>query len=70
MKRPAKGTRGCLLYDFADNSTIFRVYDENHNFKDYKICHFDLEIEIIDDMAFFLDGITEDGYDGSINDEI
>jgi len=33
--------------------TMFRVYDQDHNFTDYDIHHADLEVTITDPDAFF-----------------
>lgn len=53
---PTKNVRGFLLRSFTGNS-IFRVYDENHNFIDYHILHHDLEVTInSDDALFYEDG--------------
>lgn len=48
----ADGVRGCLIRDLGGN-VYFRVYDENHSFKDYDIFHNDLFVTIDDKDAFF-----------------
>ena len=53
----ADGVKGFLLSD--NEHTWFRIYDENHNFKDYALYHHDLEIQITDQHAYFY--VTEDG---------
>ena len=53
--RPAKGTRGCIIRTI-DGGCMFRVYFANHEFIDYDILHYDMEVEIIDDDATFYDG--------------
>lgn len=50
--KSAQGIRGCLLYN-GYNNYFLRVYDANHNFKDYDILHCDLEVEIVDSDAYF-----------------
>lgn len=49
---PAKGTKGCLIAT-RDGDFLFRVYDQDHNFVDYRVYMNDVEIEITDDDAFF-----------------
>ena len=66
LEKPTKGLRGLLIYEFVTDTFVFRVYDKDHNFKDYKICHYDLEVEILEDASLF-EGTTEDGYDGIID---
>jgi len=53
----ANGTEGFLLYDLRH--FWFRIYNEDHSFKDYKIHHHDMKIKIIDTGACFYS--TEDG---------
>lgn len=48
--KPAQGQRGLLIRG-ADGQIWFRQYDENHNFVDYDITHYDCEIEIVDSSA-------------------
>jgi len=51
----AKGTKGFIMRgaDIDGNRFyFFRVYDTQHNFIDYDIEHFDLEVEILDDAVF------------------
>ena len=48
----ANGVRGCLLFDVTGKA-FFRVYDKDHNFKDYEIFHHDLFVTIDDKDAFF-----------------
>ena len=55
--RPAKGTKGFIIRTF-DNGYVFRVYGKDHEFIDYDILHYDMEVEILDDDATFYE------YDG------
>jgi len=48
----AKGTKGCLI-STKNGDFLFRVYDQDHNFVDYRVYMNDIEIEITDDDAFF-----------------
>ena len=47
---PAKGTRGFIIRTI-DGSYMFRVYSATHEFVDYDILHYDMEVEILDDDA-------------------
>lgn len=49
----ANGTEGVLIYNHGLNTYSFRVYDANHNFKDYDLLHSDLVVKIVDEDAFF-----------------
>lgn len=46
----ALGVKGFLIRTL-DNSSIFRVYDHEHNFVDYDITNHDCEIIIVDPDA-------------------
>jgi len=48
----AKGTKGCLIATMG-GKFMFRVYNKNYEFKDYDIHHFDMNIVIDDEDAFF-----------------
>jgi len=48
--KPAQGQRGLLIRGM-DGQIWFRQYDENHDFVDYDITHYDCEIEIVDSSA-------------------
>ena len=48
--KPAKGQRGLLIRGM-DGQIWFRQYDDNHDFVDYDITHYDCEIEIVDSSA-------------------
>ena len=48
--KSAKGQRGFLIRGM-DGQIWFRQYDENHDFVDYDITHYDCEIEIVDNSA-------------------
>lgn len=52
----ANGVEGCLIYSHGLEKFLFRVYDEDYNFKDYDILHNDLVVEIKDADAFFYEG--------------
>lgn len=59
--KEAKGVRGFLLYSPFSKTHFFRVYSEDKsNFKDYKICAEDIEIEILDQFIVLNEG-TEIG---------
>jgi hypothetical protein len=47
----ARGATGHLISVMG--KTMFRVYDQDHNFTDYDIHHADLEVTITDPDAFF-----------------
>jgi hypothetical protein len=50
ISKPAQGQRGMLIRGM-NGQIWFRQYDENHDFVDYDILHYDCEIEIIDSGA-------------------
>ena len=50
ISKPALGQRGMLIRGM-DGQIWFRQYDENHDFVDYDILHYDCEIEIVDSSA-------------------
>ena len=57
--KPTKGVKGFIMHgmDYDRNRFyFFRVYDENHNFIDYDIEHYDLEVEILEDALFYDNG--------------
>jgi hypothetical protein len=65
-KKSAKGTKGFLL-DVGGSERyhyVFRVYNENKTYLDYKIHHDDLFVEIIDASAIL---VTKDGLGGYID---
>lgn len=52
--KEAKGAKGMIIRVLDNNGTdthVFRVYDENHNFIDYDIIHYDLAVEVLDDAV-------------------
>lgn len=55
MERPAKGTKGFILYSPIDRNYFFRIYGNNHHFVDYKINCEELEVEIVCDWLSFYD---------------
>jgi hypothetical protein len=48
----ANGVTGHLIQIFT-GQTVFRVYDDNHNFVDYDLRHSDLTVTINDEDAYF-----------------
>lgn len=44
-EKPAAGVTGILIKDI-NGQFRFRIYDENHNFIDYEIRHYDLKVTI------------------------
>ena len=50
ISKSALGQRGMLIRGM-DGQIWFRQYDENHDFVDYDILHYDCEIEIVDNSA-------------------
>lgn len=50
----ARGIKGFLIRT-ASGELVFRVYDENKNYKDYEIYHYDLEVQIIDNYSSFFE---------------
>ena len=48
---PANGVTGHLIS--VEGRTMFRVYDQDHNFTDYDLHHADLEVTITDPDAYF-----------------
>lgn len=50
ISKPAQGQRGMLIRGM-NGQIWFRQYDDNHNFVDYDILHYDCEIEIVDSSA-------------------
>lgn len=67
MVKPAKGTKGFLMFDAEDGMPFFRVYNSPGSgaFIDYDILHSDLELEILDDFAVFRE--TENGHGPSLD---
>lgn len=53
--KTANGEVGYLIWCGGDRY-VFRVYDAQHNFKDYDLRHSDLRIKIIDADAHFYEG--------------
>ena len=50
--KPAKGTKGFIIRT-TDGGYMFRVYSATHEFIDYDILHYDMEVEILDNDATF-----------------
>lgn len=61
MIKPANQVSGHLLRTFNPDGVqyVFRVYNTDHTFVDYDLCHCDLVVTIEDEDAFFYcaDGI-------------
>ena len=53
--RSAKNQQGFILRNFFDGSYFFRIYGKHGSFKDYDIAHHDLEVQIVDGSAEFLE---------------
>lgn len=62
--KSANGVTGHLIQIFT-GQTVFRVYDDNHNFVDYDLHHSDLTVTINDEDAFFYRDEYTDALDHS-----
>jgi hypothetical protein len=49
--KPAKKTKGMLIYCHGTGKYVFRVYNPDYTFIDYDLVHSDLEVEILCDEA-------------------
>jgi len=49
--KPANKTTGYLIR--VGDDFMFRVYDAEHNFTDYEIYHYDMQVTICDTDAYF-----------------
>jgi hypothetical protein len=49
--KPAHGVKGILIR--VGDHHVFRIYGEGHSFVDYDILHYDLEVEILENDAYF-----------------
>jgi uncharacterized protein YllA (UPF0747 family) len=63
--RSAMGTVGYLIRVADDRQYVFRVYDDEHNFVDYDILHYDMRIQIQDEDATFYTNAVRDYIDHS-----
>lgn len=54
VEKAAVGTRGFIMRS-TDGSHFFRVYDGHGDFVDYDILHYDMEVEILEDSAVFVE---------------
>jgi hypothetical protein len=52
-ERAAVGTKGFIMRS-ADGSHFFRVYNDGGEFIDYDIMHYDMEVQILEDSAVFI----------------
>lgn len=50
QETPARGQRGILISGFG-GSVYFRQYGADHEFVDYEVTNYDVEIEILDPHA-------------------
>lgn len=65
-KKPANGTVGYLLRLGGDLGYVFRVYSEDKSsFVDYDILHYDMQIQIQDEDAYFYQNAVGDYIDHS-----
>jgi hypothetical protein len=55
----ANKQKGILLRSLSDEPYFFRIYGKNGSFKDYEILHHDIDIQILDESAEFLE--SKDG---------
>lgn len=58
METNAKGTKGFILYSPIIKNYFFRVYNEDHTFKDYRIHCEELGVEIVCDWLSFYESET------------
>ena len=63
--RSAMGTVGYLIRVMDERQYVFRVYDDEHNFVDYDILHYDMRIQIQDEDATFYTNAAGDYIDHS-----
>lgn len=67
MSKPAKGVKGCLLWNAYTKEYFFRVYSGpedsrstgGEEFKDYALSAEDISIEIQDESIVLRDGIDD-----------
>ena len=55
----ANGQKGIILRSYDGSPYLFRIYQKGGEFKDYKILYDDLQVEVLDGDAEFLE--SEDG---------
>lgn len=53
LPRAAVGTKGFIMRT-VNNGHFFRVYDDKGGFIDYDILHYDMEVQILEDNAVFV----------------
>lgn len=51
--KSANGVRGCLIRGTGDSPSFLRVGDENGEFRDYFVTHYDVDVIIDDKSAHF-----------------
>ena len=57
--RSANGQKGIILRTYHGGPYMFRIYNKDGSFKDYDIVHNDIEVQILDDDAEFVE--SKDG---------
>jgi hypothetical protein len=55
--RNANKQKGIILRSIDGGPSLFRIYGKNHSFKDYEILHQDIQVQILDDSAEFLESM-------------
>lgn len=60
----ANEREGYLIWCGGDRY-VFRIYNDQHEFVDYDICHTDMRIKIIDSDAFFYSDVDHARVDHS-----
>lgn len=53
--RNANKQKGIILRSIDGGPYLFRIYGKNGSFKDYEIIHHDIQVQILDDSAEFLE---------------
>lgn len=67
MSKPAKGVKGCLLWNPFTDKHFFRVYSDNHEYKDYALSAEDISIEIQDDSIVLRDSDSDNDDYGKVD---
>jgi hypothetical protein len=55
--RNANKQKGIILTSIDGGPSLFRIYGKNYSFKDYEILHQDIQVQILDDSAEFLESM-------------
>lgn len=53
--RNANKQKGLILRSLDGGPSVFRIYGKKGSFKDYEIIHHDIQVQILDDTAEFLE---------------